>query len=402
MSIKAAEIAGGVGASLGGAGKQTKPKMELGRERKKEMMKAKLAAKLSKQEVAQRKEDEAEAKIESRRSCLTCLTCSKQYQNQRRSGELHCKVCKSKGGIVTKAMKEAASLSEEFDSLTGSTVEIRCEGDFPVPQDDWYFMFRKLPFCMLYNKNWRSKISFLQSAGYSRACKPIPKLGWATKENCRRPVKHHPADVKAELRWCLNASPRLNNYEIHKHLKEKFQIGTKVLRVNQIAGWITSEFKRRKEAALKAVVAAGNHLEQAVSSEGVIDRTKLDAEEQNVGDVFDSCIAEFDFGTAVKMGMNPGFDLIKWKHNWRCELFPQRREQRQAFEQEARDEALRKEQGARDKALRKRQAWSNCCGSAVPATSLDKHNNCKDQSRGSECFKRNAKRGKWKRKPAAR
>ena len=44
------------------------------------------------------------------------------------------------------------------------------------------------------------------------------------------------------------------------------------------------------------------------------------------------------------------------------------------------------------------QAWSNCCGAALPETSLDKQKNCKDQSEGSGCSERKAKLGKRKRK----
>ena len=48
------------------------------------------------------------------------------------------------------------------------------------------------------------------------------------------------------------------------------------------------------------------------------------------------------------------------------------------------------------------QAWSNCCGAALPETSLNKQKNCKDQSEGSGCSERKAKLGKRKRKPASR
>ena len=215
---------------------------------------------------------------------------------------------------MTKAMKETASLAEKFDSMAGLAVEVSCGGDFPIPQDDGYSMFNSFPFCMVYKKDWRSKISFMQSVEYHAACKDVPKLGWATKENCRRPARHHPADVVSELVWCFDATPRLNNYEIHKHLEQKFEIGTKVLRVSQIAGWITSEIKRRKEASLKAAATAARYLEQAVSSDGVIDSAQLETEEQQVEGVFKSCMIEFDFTSAVAMGMNPDVNLVKWKH----------------------------------------------------------------------------------------
>jgi hypothetical protein len=41
-------------------------------------------------------------------------------------------------------------------------------------------------------------------------------------------------------------------------LKEKFQIGPKVLRISQISGWISGEVKRRKKQLVKAVAAAEN------------------------------------------------------------------------------------------------------------------------------------------------
>ena len=48
------------------------------------------------------------------------------------------------------------------------------------------------------------------------------------------------------------------------------------------------------------------------------------------------------------------------------------------------------------------QAWSNCCGAALPETSLDKQKNCEDRTEGSGCSERKAKLGKQKRKPASR
>jgi len=318
----------------------------------------------------------------------------------------------------------------------------------------------------------------MQSVEYHAACKNVPKLGWATKENCRRPVRHHPTDVVSELVWCFDATPRLNNYEIHKHLEQKFEIGTKVLRVSQIAGWVSSEVKRRKEAALKAAATAARYLEQAVSSDGVIDSAQLEKEEQQVEDVFKSCMIQFDFASAVAMGMNPDVNLVKWKQNWRLKTpnHLKRKEQREAFEQDqlqkAADKQLRLEKkrqrqecanepsvttsrpsktpkkpskkqttkGQKTQAanggeatskgqnqkqnqnknkgqaedvnpgtiespvrvLLPGQAWSNCCDAALSEASLDKQKNCKDQSEGSECSKRKAKRGKRKRKPASR
>ena len=192
-------------------------------------------------------------------------------------------------------------------------------------------------------------------------------------------------------------------------------------------------------------------------------------------DVFKSCMIQFDFASAVAMGMNPDVNLVKWKQNWRLKTpnHLKRKEQREAFEQDqlqkAADKQLRLEKkrqrqecanepsvttsrpsktpkkpskkqttkGQKTQAanggeatskgqnqkqnqnknkgqaedvnpgtiespvrvLLPGQAWSNCCGSAVPEMELDGNGNCKDQSDASECKQRKQKRGN--RKPNA-
>ena len=83
--------------------------------------------------------------------------------------------------------------------------------------------------------------------------------------------------------WCrttfsatCHAVPRMNAYEIHVRLRDRFKLGPKVLRVGQISGWISNEVGRRKQAAEAATHSAANAIEsanaigQAGADQGVI------------------------------------------------------------------------------------------------------------------------------------
>lgn len=131
----------------------------------------------------------------------------------------------------------------------------------------------------------------------------------------------------------------MNNYQVHQRLERDFKLGSKVLRINQISGWITSEIKRRKNVAMAAVADAANMVGEALQK-GV--SAKLDG-------VFEAhtdrvLLPANDFEAAVAIGMNPEVNLEKWKHNWRWVLFPARRQeqpQRLAAEEEQRQDSAR-------------------------------------------------------------
>ena len=92
----------------------------------------------------------------------------------------------------------------------------------------------------------------MQSPGYAKVCLVVAAVGWATKGKCRRPKIPFPTEVKAEMRRCFDAVPRMHAcmdaYEIHVRLSDRFKLGPKVLRVGQVYGWISNEVGRRKQA----------------------------------------------------------------------------------------------------------------------------------------------------------
>jgi hypothetical protein len=152
----------------------------------------------------------------------------------------------------------------------------------------------------------------MASPGYEIACKQVAGVGWATKEKCRRPVIAFPIEVVSLLRRCFDAVPRLNNYEVQVRLRAKFKLGANVLRISQISGLVSSELKRRKEAAAAAVADAANQVEQAVSS----------ADELTCIQVTELSNAVAAKAFAEHLASLRGQDFINgvlpaWKRNWR-------------------------------------------------------------------------------------
>jgi hypothetical protein len=320
--------------------------------------------------------------FEKRRFVKRCTSCDRKFLREL-PWFVHSAVCQAKGGKVTKAMQETAALRDiHFKSLEGCAVEIKCSSDFPIPQDDGYAVFETMEECML---SWEPKFLVMESSRYADVVNgALPPAGWATKENCRRPSPRHPADVVAVLRQCFDASPRMNNYQVHQRLKRDFKLGSKVLRINQISGWITSEIKRRKNAAMAAVADAANMVEEALQK-GV--SAKLDG-------VFeahtDRVLSANDFEAAVAIGMNPEVNLEKWKHSWRWDLFPARRQeqpQRLAAEEEQRQEAAEKQLRKVQKEERKRQRETESTSNGNPTnkrqTGQGKGSVAKEQQKGS-------------------
>jgi hypothetical protein len=329
-------------------------KMELGKERKKCKAASKLEAKQQKQRQEEEEAHAAQIELDLRKHGRRCPTCDKVYLNQKRSWVLHSQVCKEKGRAMDKSAQESAALGDnQFNSMAGTAVTVVSDADFPVPQNSGYAMLQEIP---AFKISWKRKFLLLGTALYSSACSVVKEKGWATKEKCRRPAIHHPTDVVQELSWCFDAVPRLNNYEIHKHLKKKFEIGFKVLRVSQISGWITGELKRRKDAALKAASIAATFVEQAMTTDGAIDSSKLDEQQEKIGDIFEACKDEFDIESAALFGLNLEMNPEHWKKRWRCDLFPARREQREKVEEDQLEKARAKQQRAEKKRQREEAA----------------------------------------------
>jgi hypothetical protein len=150
------------------------------------------------------------------------------------------------------------------------------------------------------------KLLFMQSPGYAKVCLVVAAVGWATKGKCRRPKIPFPTEVKAEMRRCFDAVPRMNAYEIHVRLRDRFKLGPKVLRVGQISGWISNEVGRRKQAAEAATHSAANAIEsanaigQAGADQGVMIASKFSE--------YLAAIHQQDFTSDV---------LPAWKQTWR-------------------------------------------------------------------------------------
>ena len=291
--------------NLGGTGalRGDEIKMELGRERKKCKAATKLEAKQQKQRGEEEEACAAQIELDLRKRGRRCPTCDKVYLNRKRSWALHSQVCKEKDMAMDKSAQESAALADnQFNSMAGTAVTVVSDVDFLVPQNVGYAMLQEIP---AFKISWKRKSLVLGTALYSSACSVVNEKGWSTKEKCRRPAVHHPTDVVQELSWCFDAAPRLNNYEIHQHLKKKFEIGFKVLRVSHISGWVTSKLKRRKDAALKAACIAATYVEQAVTNDdGAIDNSKLDDQQEKIDDIFKACKGEFDIESAALFGLN--------------------------------------------------------------------------------------------------
>ena len=219
--------------------------------------------------------------------------------------DAHSLICK--GNPITKAMKEEHFRStEKFHSLKGRAVSISVATEFPVPQFHSY-QFNQWFYKHLGVGYYKDQMLLMASPGYEMACKQVAGVGWATKEKCRRPVIAFPIEVVSLLRRCFDAVPRLNNYEVQVRLRAKFKLGANVLRISQISGWVSSELKRRKEAA-----AAANQVEQAVSSADEL--TCIQATELS------NAVAAKAFSEhlALLRGQDCINDVLPaWKRNWR-------------------------------------------------------------------------------------
>ena len=237
------------------------PKMEQSAAHKKEKKEGLAEKRRERQRKQQEEAKHAQAALEARQTSLRCCTCDRSFLVFR-FWRSHSLVCKQKGRKKTRKDREQEhDATEKFNSLQGHALAVSCDGDFPVPQFDGY----EFIYC---RRSWKEKILFMELPEYAMACAVVAAIGWATKEQCRRPSVPFPKDVKAELRLCFDHIPRMNNYEIHLRLRDRYQLGPKVLRMNQIAGWITSELKRRKEAALGATNKAANLIEQSGGAAG--------------------------------------------------------------------------------------------------------------------------------------
>ena len=223
------------GASVGDMSEQRRPKTERSKANEKAHKESKAAAKQAKKEATAQKAAIEEAAVAARRFSRRCITCDRKFL-RKAPWLIHSAVCKARGGKLTKAMKEATALRDNrFDSLQGCEVQVKIKDEFPIPQNNGYTALQTLDSCLL---SWRERLQMLNGKKYDAATSVVPSRGWATKESCRRPAERFTTDVVSILRWCFDAKPRLNNYQIQNELKRKFKIGPKVLRISQVSGWV--------------------------------------------------------------------------------------------------------------------------------------------------------------------
>ena len=238
----------------------------------------------------------------------------------------------------------------------------------------------------------------------------------------------------------------MDNYQIQQQLNTHFLIGSKVLRVTQISGWVTSEVKRRKDAALAAAADVVNMAKKAAEKGAEVDLSGVfEAHRDKV------------LGSNLDDSEVTPERLKRWKTEWRNARSTEWQEAAEAAQTQKREEQERKqakqrkqlekmkekEQHKKRKESKKQlekqpankkqkkqksaaamvekqqlggpsgrtanglsllpgQAWCKCCGAAVARTELDKEEECKDQTDKSECLKRREERGKRKRAPRDR
>ena len=118
----------------------------------------------------------------------------------------------------------------------------------------------------------------------------------------------------AMLRWCFDAKPRLNNYQIQSELRKKYKIGSKVLRISQISGWVTSEVKRRKNAAMAAAEDLANMVEEAAAKGGELsaeDEIQVGTDHVEAAKLVGLGLCDIKISAAV---------VGEWKRKWRWQL----------------------------------------------------------------------------------
>ena len=198
-------------------------------------------------------------------------------------------------------------------------------------------MLQSLNVCLL---SWKPKFDTLASEKYHTACAAVPTSGWATKENCRRPSHSFATDVVAVMRHCFDVKPRLNNYQIQQQLKKKYSIGSKVLRITQISGWVTSEVKRRKDAAMAAAADVANMAKEAANKGAEVDLSGVfeDHRDNALG-----CNLDGNFDATVLSG---------WKRKWRSRLPESSHQQREVSMMQFEDQVSHKVRRAGAKKLK--------------------------------------------------
>ena len=304
VQMEEATILCGDGVSAINANKR--PKMERNGPNKKAEKEKKAEARRGRDMEIEAKAAAANAALRARQTSKHCATCDRSFLG--RGLKPHALVCKSLCK-QTKATKEArANTSNKFDVLTGCAVAACADDGFPVPQCDGYEFPEEFPPLKL-PKAWQQLVDLMATDEYVTSCSAVPSPGWATKEQCRRPTITFGPEVKTLLRWCFDAKPRMNNYEIHKRLKEKFKLGPRVLRITQIAGWVSGELARRKKAAAKAAEDAAHLIQQACNT------AELNGDEPEVSDA--EIDAVFGLHSAALQKDYVKENLPAWKEAWR-------------------------------------------------------------------------------------
>ena len=142
------------------------------------------------------------------------------------------------------------------------------------------------------------------------------------------------------MRHNFDVKPILNNYQIQQQLKKEYLIGAKVLRITQILGWVTSEVKRRKDAAMATAADVANMAKEAankgteVDLSGVFEDHRDNALGCNLDDNFDATV------------------LSGWKRKWRSRLPESSHQQREVSMMQFEDQVSHKVRRAGAKKLK--------------------------------------------------
>jgi hypothetical protein len=408
------------------------PKMEKSRSHKKADKQKKAESRQHRNKIAEEQAAAAEAAFRARQISKRCLTCDRTFLG--RGLNPHELVCK-KLRKQSKAMKQASTnATNKFASLQGCAVTVVGGGDFPVPQHGGYVFPDELHPPMKLPKSWEHLLALMASAGYATVCGSVPTRGWATKEQCRRPKATFDPEVRMELRWCFDAKPRMNNYEIHKRLKYKFKLGPRVLRITQISGWVSGELGRRKKAAEAASKDVQHLIQQAEAAVAAAPEAGLEVgiDDAEIDSIFSNHLAALRKEELHEV-------LPAWKAAWRsarseewqqaanreemarvdklckavCKPKKKKQQPKKKGEASAKKPVLQGahvQQQPKEKVATKRkrvpnavlaedgkgpatiaqpalqpgEAWSTCCFSPVAETELDNNRKCTDPNKCSQ------------------
>ena len=224
-----------------------------------------------------RKKEEKEAKVNKfaaekeaasarRRTSKRCTHCERPFLRSFYRNA-HERNCLERQKSTVKERKAAAAHQFVFDILKGAVHSRPSNSCALVPLSE---LCKSSPACAMPCLSGTCTAEHAQEIPYSVACllrgvidtlvynsnksnSDLPLRGWAPREANVRPSHRFGADVVKELRWCFGQEIRMGPSKIRTHLQAVFGVyagPSKVLRVPQISGWITSEVTRRKKACV--------------------------------------------------------------------------------------------------------------------------------------------------------